>query len=307
MNLPSFNHHSPWVREFVLLGAIWGASFMFMQLTVLEFGPWPTAALRVSIASLCLLPLLIKQGHAHLLRVHWKKLWIVGLLNSGIPFACFAFALLHITTGLSSIMNATVPMLGALVAWLWLKDRPTRWRVLGWSLGALGVSLLAIDKAGFKTQDSLKQILAVGACLTATLCYGIAASFTKKYLNQLPPMLTATGSQLGAAVGLFLPAAFNLPASMPSLKAWTALGVLGLICTGWAYVLYFKLIATAGPSRTLSVTFLIPVFALAYGAWWLDEQITIYMLACGAIVLLGTALSMGLWPLSSKNKTDQSR
>jgi drug/metabolite transporter (DMT)-like permease len=286
----------PWLGQFVLLGAIWGASFMFMQLTVVEFGPWLTAGLRVSVAALCLLPLLVKQGHAPLLRTHWKKLWIVGLLNSGIPFACFAFALLHITTGLSSIMNATVPMLGALVAWLWLHDRPTPWRVLGWALGALGIGLLAMDKAGFKTQDGWMQFLAIGACLTATLCYGIAASFTKKYLNHLPPMLTATGSQLGAAAGLCLPALWHLPSSVPSLKAWSALLVMGMVCTGLAYVLYFKLLVEAGPSRTLSVTFLIPVFALGYGVWWLNEHITLYMVACGALVLLGTALSMGLWP-----------
>lgn len=291
---------APWLWEFVLLGAIWGASFMFMQLTVVAFGPWLTAGLRVAIASLCLLPVLIRQGHAPLLRTHWKKLWVVGLLNSGIPFACFSFALLHITTGLSSIMNATVPMLGALVAWVWLHDRPTRWRVLGWALGALGIGLLATDKSGFKTQDGLMNILALCACLLATLCYGIAASFTKKYLNHLPPILTATGSQLGATAGLCLPALWHLPSGMPGLSAWAALLALGALCTGLAYVLYFKLIANAGPSRTLSVTFLVPVFALIYGVWWLNEHITLYMVACGAVVLLGTALSMGLWPRQGK-------
>ncbi|MEN9842754.1 MAG: putative inner rane transporter yiJE [Pseudomonadota bacterium] len=291
-----------WLGSFLLLGAIWGASFMFMQLTVVEFGPWLTAGLRVGIASLCLWPLLVKQGHTALLRQHWKKLWLVGMLNSGIPFACFSFALLHITTGLSSIMNATVPMLGALVAWLWLHDKPTPWRMLGWGLGAMGISLLAMDKAGFKTQDTSMQLWALAACLTATLCYGIAASFTKKYLQHLPPMLTATGSQLGAAAGLCVPALWHLPTTLPSLNAWMALLVLGVVCTGLAYVLYFKLIAEAGPSRTLSVTFLIPVFALGYGAWWLNERITPYMVGCGAVVLLGTALSMGLWPTMSTTR-----
>jgi drug/metabolite transporter (DMT)-like permease len=292
---------SRWGVDFVLLAAIWGASFMFIQVAVTSFGPWATAALRVCVAAACLWPLLVWQGQSRVLWRHWRRLWVVGVLNSGIPFACYAFALLHVTTGLSSILNATVPMFGALVAWLWLDDRPSRWRILGWALGLFGVGLLATDKAGFKTHEFSMQVMAVGACLLATLCYGLAASFTKKYLSDLPPMVTATGSQLGAAVSLILPALWHWPSAWPSMGAWGALLVLGGVCTGWAYVLYFRLIAAAGPSRALSVTFLIPVFALAYGVLWLNETVTGWMLVCGAVVLVGTALSMGLWPRRRQN------
>ncbi len=139
-----------WVVEFVLLGAIWGSSFLFMQLAVGEFGAVPTAGLRVAIASLCLLPLLWMQGQVPALRQHWKAVFLVGVLNSGLPFACFAFALLYLTTGLSAILNATVPLFGALVAWVWLKDRPAGLRIVGLAIGFAGVVLLASDKAGIK-------------------------------------------------------------------------------------------------------------------------------------------------------------
>ena len=135
----------PWFPEFLLLAAIWGSSFLFTRLAVVEFGALPTAALRVAIAALFLLPLLLLRGHGPQLRQHWKSVFLVGLLNSGIPFACFAFALLYLTTGLSAILNATVPLFGALVAWLWLKDRPDGSRVLGLVIGIAGVALLASD------------------------------------------------------------------------------------------------------------------------------------------------------------------
>ncbi len=295
----------PWVAEFLLLAAIWGASFLFMRLATVEFGALPTAALRVTIAALFLLPIMLFQGLGPQLRQHWKPVLLVGLLNSAIPFACFAFALLHITTGLSSILNATVPLFGALVAWLWLGDRLDRTRILGLMLGFAGVALLASDKAGLRavsqdapatTLDAITwtPMLAVGACLLATLCYGISASYTKRYLTGLPSMLTATGSQIGATLFLALPAALTWPKHNPGLQAWLALVAVGVLCTGLAYVLYFRLIESTGPARSLTVTFVIPVFALGYGVAFLGESITGWMIGCGLVILLGTALSTGV-------------
>jgi drug/metabolite transporter (DMT)-like permease len=293
----------PWLLEFLLLAAIWGSSFLFMRLATVEFGALPTAALRVTIASIFLLPLLWMRGLVPQLRQHWKPVFVVGVLNSGIPFACYSFALLHITTGLSSILNATVPLFGALVAWAWLRDRPSNWRVLGLVIGFAGVALLASGKAGFKAgaADGAAQgfgawlpVLAMGACLVATLCYGIAASFTRRYLAGLPPLLTATGSQIGAALGLALPAALCWPAQNPSSTAWLALLAAGVVCTGIAYILYFRLIDSTGPARALTVTFVVPVFALGYGVMFLGEHITAWMIGCGVVILLGTALSTGL-------------
>ena len=284
-----------WLTDFVLLAAIWGSSFLFMRIGAIEFGPLPTAAVRVTIAALFLLPLVWLRGLLPELKTHWRKIFLVGMLNSGIPFACFAFALLSITTGLSSILNATVPMFGALIAWLWLKDKPNASRMLGLLIGFAGVALLAWDKATFKPDASgVAPGWAVLACLLACVCYGISASYTKRYLTGMPPLVTAAGSQIGASLGLALPAVWFWPAQMPGTHAWLALLAVGVLCTGVAYIVFFRLIENAGPPRALSVTFVVPVFAVLYGVLLLGETVTPWMLLCAAIIVCGTALSTGL-------------
>ncbi|MCY1163839.1 MULTISPECIES: DMT family transporter [Polaromonas] len=291
----------PWLSDLIMLAAIWGASFLLMHISTVEFGPLPTAAVRVGIAALFLFPLVCLRGLLPDLKRHWRRVFFVGVLNSGIPFACFAFALLSITTGLSAILNATVPMFGALVAWLWLKDKPDASRILGLVLGFAGVALLAWDKASFKPDASgIAPGWAVLACLLACICYAIAASYTKRYLTGIPPLVTAAGSQMGATLGLALPAAWLWPAQMPGTRAWLALLVVGVLCSGLAYILFFRLIENAGPPRALSVTFLVPVFAIFYGAVVLGEVVTPWMLLCAVVIVCGTALSTGLLKLGRK-------
>ncbi len=289
------SHAKVWLTDFLLLAAIWGASFLFMRVAAVEVGALPTAAIRVAIASLFLLPLMLAKGHWAALRQHWKPVLFVGVLNSGVPFALYSFAVLHISTGFSSILNATVPLFGALVAWVWLGDKPGLSRTVGLAIGFGGVVLLAGGQASFTPNASgIAPAWAVLACLLATSCYALSASFTKKHIPSLPPLVTATGSQIGATLALAVPALWFRPQQLPSATAWGALLTLGVLCTGIAYVLYFRLIDRAGPSRALTVTFLIPVFAIAYGVLLLDEAITPWMLLCGAIVMAGTALSSGL-------------
>jgi drug/metabolite transporter (DMT)-like permease len=284
--------------DFLTLAAIWGSSFLFMRLAVVEFGAVPTAAARVAVAALFLVPLMLARGLGPVFLRNWRAVCAIGILNSGIPFLLFAFSLLSITTGLSAILNATVPLFGALVAWGWLKDRPTGSRVLGLVIGFVGIALLTWDKATFRPDASgIAPIWAVLACLLATVCYAFAASATKKYLTGLPPLVTATGSQVGASLGLSLPAAWLWPAQPPSGQAWLAIAVVGVLCTGIAYILYFRLIEQAGPARALAVTFLVPVFAILYGVLFLDEQVTPWMLLCGVVIVCGTALSTGLLKL----------
>lgn len=290
----SSSSQKPWLAEFILLAAIWGASFLFTRLSVGEFGALPTAGIRVSIAALFLLPILLARGQWTSLKPHFKKLLFLGMLNSGIPFACYAYALLSISTGLSSLLNATVPLFGALVAWVWLKDRPHGLKVIGLLIGFVGVAMLAWGKASFKPDASgLSSGWAVVACLVATLCYGISASYTKRYLVGVPSLAVATGSQIGATLGLALPTWWLWPVTMPSVNAWMALLVVGVFCTGVAYVLYFRLIDKMGASASLTVTFLIPVFAVFYGIVFLGESVTGWMLLCAAIILFGTVLSLG--------------
>jgi len=285
----------PWLGEFLLLAAIWGSSFLFMRIGAAELGALPTAALRVAIASLFLWPLLHMRRQTHLLRQHWRPVLFVGVLNSGIPFALYSFAVMHISTGLSSILNATVPLFGALVAWAWLGDRPGLSRGIGLAIGFGGIVLLAGGQVGFKPHVSgISPLWAVLACLGATTCYALSASFTKRHIPPLPSLVTATGSQIGATLALALPALWWHPDHVPGLNVWAALLVLGVLCSGVAYILYFRLIEHAGPARALTVTYLVPVFAVGYGVALLGESVTLWMLLCGAIVLAGTSLASGL-------------
>lgn len=284
-----------WIADYLLLAALWGSSFLFMRFSAVEFGAMATAAGRVAIAAVFLMPIVLFKKLLPELRQHWKKIFFLGIFNSAIPFACFSFALLSITTGLSAILNATVPMFGALVAWIWLKDKPALSRVIGIAIGFAGIALLAWDKATFKPDASgLAPGWAVLACLLACLCYGIAASLTKKHMAGINPMVTAAGSQIGATLGLALPAIWLWPAKLPGTTAWLSLLVLGIACTGIAYILFFRLIEKAGPQRTLTVTFLIPVFAVFYGAVFLREAVTPWMLLCAVVIVCGTALATGL-------------
>ena len=282
------------IGELVLLAALWGASFLFMRLGAHEFGPIALAAVRVGLASLLLVPLLASRGQLASLRQHWKGMLLVGALNSAIPFALFSFAALSITAGLSSIVNATTPLWTAVVAYVWLRQGLTPLRVLGLVIGFAGVAFLAWDKASFKPGADHSGFWAMLACLGATACYGLAANATKRYLTGVAPLAVATGSQFAATLLLALPAIWLWPATPPSQVAWgSALG-LAVLCTALAYLLYFRLMSRVGPTNAVSVTFLIPLFAIVWGALFLQEAITMQMMIGGAIVLVGIALALGL-------------
>jgi drug/metabolite transporter (DMT)-like permease len=293
MNNPTI-HWREWVPEFVLLALLWGSSFLFMREGAHEFGPFATAWVRISLAALILTPVLIWRREVAVLKQHWRPAMSSGLLNAGIPFACYAYALMHINTGLTSILNATTPLFGALIAWFWLGDKLNAIRASGLALGFAGVVLLASDVPGGISFKAGGSGLAVVACLVATFCYGIAGSFTKRYLQNVSSLVTTTGSLWGASLGLTVPALLSWPSDMPSLHAWGALGIAGLLCTALAYVLYFRLMTRTGPARAMTVTYLIPVFANVFGVIFLDEVVTHWMMVCALVIVLGTALASGL-------------
>ena len=188
-----------------------------------------------------------------------------------------------------------MPLFGALVAWAWLGDRPGASRTLGLVIGFVGVALLTWGKASFTPNASgFSPAWGVAACLLATISYAVSASYTRRYLTGLNPLMSATGSQIGAALGLAIPSLLLWPSQPPSATAWGALLALGVLCTAVAYVLYFRLIDRLGPARAITVTFTIPVFAVFYGVALLGETVTPWMLFCGVIVLCGTALATGV-------------
>ena len=285
------------VIEFLALAAIWGSSFLFMRLGGAEFGIVATAGVRVLIGAAVLMPLLWASGQWGDLRRNARSILLIGMLNSALPFVLFAYAVSSISTSLSAILNATVPLFGALVAWWWLKDRPDNGRILGLVIGFMGVLLLSYDKASFKAGGTGWAVL---ACLLATFLYGLAANCAKKYLTGVPALATATGSQIGASIGLLLPTLWLWPTENPGLTSWLALLALGVVCTGIAYILYFRLIEHLGPARAVTVTFLVPVFAILYGTLLLNEALTLWMLLCGTVVVLGTSLAAGVLRLPAR-------
>lgn len=301
-----------WVIDLVLLAALWGASFLFMRMGAAEFGALPTAAARVSIGAVFLFPLMMLRGQGAALVQHWRATMGIGVFNSGLPFALFSFALLSINSSLAAVINATAPMFGAVVAWVWFRERPDNWRLVGLAIGFTGVVMLASGNAGLRDGDgdgdgagnsNNAALWAIGACLLACLCYGIAASATRRYLTGVPPLATTTGSQIGASLLLAVPAIVYWPQHMPTLRAWLAILALGVLCTGVAYFLFFRLIERAGPARALTVTFLLPVFATFYGVAFLGESITQWMLVCAAVIVCGVGLSTGFIAPKSKCST----
>jgi drug/metabolite transporter (DMT)-like permease len=286
--------------DLVTLAALWGASFLFMRMGAAEFGPAALAAVRCGGASLLLLPWLAWRGQLPVLRSNWRAIAWVGLTNSALPFLCFGLAALAISAGLSAIFNAATPLWAALIAALWLRERLTATRWLGLGIGIGGVAWLAWDGAGFTASEhGVSAALAIAACLVGTLFYGYSANYAKRRLAGVPSMALAAGSQLSAALALSLPAWWLWPGTVPGVTAWTAAALLALLCTGLAYILYFRLIANTGATSASAVTFLIPAFAVLWGWMFLGETITASMVAACAVILVGIALAMGLWPRRS--------
>jgi drug/metabolite transporter (DMT)-like permease len=287
--------------DLILLAAIWGSSFLLMRLAVPAFGPVGLAFVRVAGASLFLLPILLLRGEWPVLRRHWRAMILLGLTNSALPFLCFGYAVTILPAGLAAIFNAATPLSTAVIVWAWLAVPLTRWRSLGLALGFAGVAGLTVYKSLASSNLQTLQFdghsaLAIGACLLGTLLYGHAASYAKRYLPGVPAMVMAAGTQIAACAALAVPAALTWPAATPSARDWLIATALAVLASGVAYILYFRLISRVGPTQAASVTFLVPVFAVLWGALVLGETVTPAMLIGGAVILAGSSLVLGLLP-----------
>ena len=279
------------VVELFALAALWGGSFLFMRIAGPAFGPVALVLVRVAGASLLLLPLLALRGQLAAASANWRPILAVGICNSALPFVCFAYATLTIEAGVAAIFNCATPLFAAIVARVWLGDRLTRWRVIGLVIGFGGVVWIAVDRAGLHGNSAL---LATVASLVAAVSYAVAPSLTKLRLAGVPPLAVAAGSQVGATLVLLVPAVLSWPAVPPSVAAWATATALAFACTGLAYLLYFRLIANAGPQNAVSVTYLVPIFAVVWGAAFLGERLTWSVGIGCAVVFLGTALATGV-------------
>ena len=279
----------------IALAAVWGGSFLFIRIAAPAVGPIALAATRVVMAGAALLLYAALQRADLGVRRRWKQYLMVGVLNSAIPFVFIGAAELRLTAGLAAILNATTPLFGALVAAIWLRERPTIGKSVGLVIGLLGVIALM----GWSDLPlTSATLLAVGASLLGALSYGVAGIYSKRAFAGVAPLATATGQQLGAAVvlaPLALPvAATTSPWAQLSPEVGWAIVALALVCTAAAYIVYFYLIASVGPVPALSVTFLVPVFGLLWGALFLGEQVTPGAFGGMAIIFIGVLLVMGV-------------
>ncbi len=291
----------PWWVDFILLSAIWGSSFMFTKIAAQDIGAITTAFWRVAIGAMFLLPLLVLKRQTALLKQHWKKAFVLGIFYAGIPFTAYSFALMTISTSTAAIVNATTALFGALIAWLWLKEKPGLSRSVGLVLGFTGVSLLALQNAHAAPTHALAaQLIGMLVCLLAPMCYGLSASYTKLYFTDIPALVSSTGSQLGATFFLAPFAIFFWPDHSMQFSTVGSLLALGVVCTGLAFIMFFRIIALAGPSKALTVTFAVPVFAAFYGVTFLNENVTLTMMLCAVVILVGISLSTGLVRLPIK-------
>ena len=274
------------ITRLTALAIIWSLSFVFLRVIVPALGPMWTAMLRVLIAGTALVAWFAVTHLDADVRRHWRAYLFVGTLNSALPFALFAFAAQHLPASYLVILNAATPMFAALAAGAWLGDRLTPMKIAGLALGAAGVAM--VSRAGPIAPDTT-FVIAVAASLGAAFCYAVAGVWLKRNGTHLKPVAVAGWSQVFAALVLLpIAAASPMPAA-PTALVVVDLLALALVCSGVAYLLYYRLIADVGPTRAMTVTFLMPAFGIAWGALFLGERVTPAMVAGAAMIVAGTA------------------
>jgi drug/metabolite transporter (DMT)-like permease len=280
--------------ELLLLSALWGASFLFMRTTTGEFGPIMLITLRTGIAAIALLPFFLYAKLLDQVRANWQAILFVGLTNTAIPFCLLSYSAFILGAGYASILNATAPMFGAIVGYFWLKDNLSHIAIFGLVLGFFGVVTLSFAKS---TQDSGQVMpwVPIILALCATFLYGLAACYTKKHLKGVNVLAIVTGSQAFSAMCLLPISVFFWPENNPSTESWMQVLALGLFCTAIAYILYFRLIANVGADKAITVAYLVPVFGVVWGIIFLQEKLSLMMWVGASLILLGVALSTGLF------------
>lgn len=273
------------------LSAIWGASYIFIRVAVEPFGPVLLMFSRVALSAVILLGYARLRGLRLDLRRHWLKFLVLGFLGSALPFVLIAWAQLTVTASMAAILMSTTPLFTALVAAVGLGERLTVSKLLGAMLGIIGVT---VTVGGSALSLDAGVIAASAALLLATLCYALGGVFAKRYLTGLSHLSLSSGQLLSAAFLLAPVSLADLPLATPPPDAALALLALAILCTAFAYQLYYYLIISAGPTKALTVTLLIPVFGVLMGGVLLQEPISSGMLIGLVIVLFSVGLVTGM-------------
>jgi len=271
--------------ELVVLAAIWGVSFMFQRVAAPEFGTAALSELRLGFGALVLLPFLWRQRAAFPAKV-WPKVVLVGAINSAVPFALFAWAAQHAPAGISAITTAMAVLFTALVGFLFFGEKIGVRRAGALLVGFAGVVVLASGKTAGASIG-----WAVAAGCGAAFMYGVGVHMLRRHFSGMPQAALAAAT-LGSSALLMLPFAIaEWPTQAVSINAWLSAGLLGVLCTGLAYAVYYRLVQRIGASRAVTVTYLVPLFAVGWAWWLLDEPLTLSMGIAGALILGSVAIS----------------
>ena len=279
------------VARLLLLSALWGGSFIFIRVAAPVLGPVVLVWVRVLIAGLLLLAFALGSRRSLQMRRFWPQYLVLGLINSALPFVLISAAELHLSASLAAIINATSPLFGAVIAFFWLREALTARKLLGLVLGIAGVAIVA----GWNpiTLDSV-VLLSILASLGGAASYGLASVYTKAHVHNASALGLATGSQLAAGLLLSPLVPFTWPTVAPSTTVILCTLALAVGSTALAYLLFFRLVVDVGPIKTLTVTFLVPVFGVLWGAMFLGEPVGIGTVLGGLVILTGTALVVGM-------------
>lgn len=276
----------------LLLAAIWGGSFLFIRIAAPAFGSSALMCVRVIIAAIFLLAVMQLFGKNPLQKADAWHYLLLGGVNSALPFVLYAYASHWLSASILAVLNATAPMWGLLIGVLVFRQSVPIKSALGLGLGVLGVAVLVgFDPLLLQPGSGL----AVAAGAAAACCYGIATHYTKR-VKQRQAFDNAHGSMWAAAIWLLPFALLNWPATIPAPEMWLAVSLLAVVCTSVAYLLYFRLLSDIGPTNSLTVTFLIPVFGVFWGHTLLDEVVGWHTLVGVVCVLVGTSLVTGFSP-----------
>ncbi len=287
------------LAKLVFLAAIWGGSFIFLRIAAPEVGPLLTATLRTALAGAALMAFAAMTKVKMDWRNNLKPFAVVGLFAGVIPFSCFSYAALHLPAAYSAVLNATAPLFGAVFSVAWLAERLTMLKLTGLLLGIIGVAILT--GAGTLPLDS-DALLAIGACLVAAACYAMASIIVKKTGRPgknrptdgrpggIHPIAMAAGSLVVGGVMMLPTIPFSLPQAMPSALALACVAAMSLLSSGLAQAIFIPLIVKVGPTRAMSVSFLIPLFSMLWGFLFLHEAIGLATLIGGGVVLVAMGL-----------------
>ena len=286
----------PDIARLLALAVIWSLSFVFIRVLVPALGPIWVPMLRALIAGVALVAWFALIRLDAEVKRKWRDYAFIGFLNCALPFALYAFAAIHLPASYLVILNALTPLFAAVAGAMWLDERLTIGKVAGLAAGAAGVAL--VSHAGpIKLDAAIAWSMA--ASIGAAICYAVSGTWLKKRGGRLNPIAAAGWSQLFGGLEL-LPGLPFAPAPGPITVVIIAnMLALSLLCSGVAYLLYFRLIANVGPTRAMTVTFLLPALGMMWGVLFLDETVTLAMLAGALLVIAGTTAVLRPTPAAS--------